>query len=142
MLKRLFSNNKRTSDYYVLVIDDDQPVRQIIVDILEDDGYIVKSALSGEEALKMLDLAPLPDALIVDLMMPEMNGQEFIERGRVRFGRNHFPPSLLLTAARHGETTANIIEVDDYLPKPFDHDILLQHVWNLIEKKSSYAKHV
>src|SRR5258708_3356081 len=142
MLKRLFSNNKRTSDYYVLVIDDDQPVRQILVDLLEDDGYKVKSALNGDDALKMLDAAPLPDALIVDLMMPDMDGQEFIERGRVRLGRNHFPPSLLLTAALHGEVTANLIGVEDFLPKPFEQNVLLEHVWSLIEKKSSLAENV
>ena len=142
MFKRLFSNSKRTADYCVLVIDDDQPVRQTIVDMLEDEGYRVKSALNGEEALKILDEVPLPDVLIVDLMMPEMDGKEFIERGRVRFGRSTFPPSLLLTAARHGEVTANLIDVDDYMPKPFDHEDLLQHVWNLIDKKNSYANRV
>jgi len=142
MFKRLFSNSKKTSDYCVLVVDDDQPVRQTIVDMLEDEGYMVKSALNGEDALKILDQVPMPDALIVDLMMPEMDGQEFIERGRVRFGRSTFPPSLLLTAARHGEVTANLMEVDDYLPKPFQQDDLLEHVWNLIDKKSSYADRV
>ena len=141
MLKRLFGNNKKSSDYRIMVVDDDQPVRQTIVDILEDEGFHVIAAHSGDEALRMLDQADLPDAIIVDLMMPIMDGQEFIRRSRVRFGRTTFCPILLLTAARHGEQTANDIEVDDYLPKPFDQDTLLRCVSKLIEDRPSYARH-
>src|SRR5690348_10128738 len=139
MLQRLFSNNKKTSDYTVLVVDDDQPVREAISDNLEEEGYVVVSAMNGEEALHLLDGMALPAAMIVDLMMPEMDGKEFVARARVRFGHHTLPPILLLTAARHGEVAANIIDVDDYMPKPFNVEDLLHHVWNLIDKRDSVA---
>jgi CheY-like chemotaxis protein len=139
MLKRFFKADKHMSDYIILVVEDDQAVRQTLVDILEEEGYKVWSAMDGEQALKLLDRMGMPHAIIIDLMMPNMNGLEFVERARVRYGHHSFPPSLLLTAARQGEATANGMEVADYLPKPFEHDDLLHHVWHLVDKKQ-YAK--
>ena len=140
MLQRLFSNNKKTSDYTILVVDDDQPVREAIADNLQEEGYAVLSAMNGEDALRLLHEKSLPAVMIVDLMMPEMDGKEFVARARVRFGHNSLPPILLLTAARHGEVTANVIEADDYLPKPFDVDDLLHHIWSLIESRQNLAR--
>jgi DNA-binding response OmpR family regulator len=139
MLQRLFSNNKKTSDYTVLVVDDDRPVREAISDNLEEEGYIVVAAMNGEEALRLLDSIALPAAMIVDLMMPEMDGKEFVARARVRFGHHSLPPILLLTAARHGEVAANVIEVDDFMPKPFEVDDLLHRLSSLIEKRRPSA---
>jgi two-component system alkaline phosphatase synthesis response regulator PhoP len=135
MLQRLFSNNKKPVDYSILVVDDDQPVREAIVDNLIEEGYSVVSAVNGSDALRMLDEIPLPAAMIVDLMMPEMDGKEFVARARVRFGHRILPPILLLTAARHGEVAAGLIQADDYMPKPFDVDDLLRHIWRLIENR-------
>jgi DNA-binding response OmpR family regulator len=135
MFKRLFSNNKQPADYRIMIVDDDEAIRETVHAILADEGYQVFMAYNGDEAIKLLDeLNPAPDALIVDLLMPGMNGKEFIERARVRFGRVALPPVLLLTGAKQGEAEANGLEIDDYLPKPFEHDILLQHVYTLIER--------
>jgi DNA-binding response OmpR family regulator len=137
MLQRLFSNNRKASDYTIFVVEDDQPVREAISENLQEEGYAVVSAMNGEEALRLLDGMSLPAAMIVDLMMPDMDGKEFVARARVRFGHNSLPPILLLTAARHGEVAANIIDVDDFMPKPFDVEELLHHLWHLIEKRQS-----
>ena len=141
MFQRLFSNNKKPSDYRVLVVDDDQAIRQTIADILQEEGFIVSTAGSGEEALTVLDKAEEKhNALIVDLMMPEMDGKEFIARARVRHGRSSLPPILLLTAARNGEVEANVIEVDDFIPKPFDQEELLRHIYHMIETRNTKAR--
>jgi DNA-binding response OmpR family regulator len=140
MFKRLFSNDKNPSDYRIVVIDDDEAIRQMVTDILAEEGYQVFTAYNGDEAIRLLDeLSPSPDVLVVDLVMPGMDGREFIERARVRFGRGSLPPIMLLTGAKQGEREANVLEIDDYLPKPFEQDHLLQHVYNLIEK-GKYAK--
>src|SRR5258707_1647086 len=139
MLQMLFSNQKKTSDYTVLVVEDDQPIRETIIENLREEGYLGVSAMNGEDALKVLDSIPMPSAFIVDLIMPEMSGDEFVARARVRFGRTGLPPVLLLTAARHGESTANVIEVEDYMPKPFDIGELLENVLSLIGKNNSRA---
>src|SRR5689334_14404032 len=70
MLQRLFSNNKKMSGYTILVIEDDTPIREAITDNLQAEGYVVVSAVNGEEALRVLDEMPLPAVMIVDLMMP------------------------------------------------------------------------
>src|SRR5258708_3157611 len=139
MLQNLFSNHKKTSDYSVLVIEDDQTIREAIMETLREEGYQVVSAINGEDALKLLDSIPMPPAFIVDLFMPEMDGAEFLSRARVRYGRNGVAPVLMLTAAGHGEVTANLIEVEDYLPKPYDIGELLRHVWSMIDKNTSLA---
>ena|SRR5258706_7593891 len=142
MFKRLFGNDKQTSDYRVMVVDDDQLVRQTIVNILEEEGFHVIPACGGEEALTLLDQMDLPDVVIVDLMMPFMDGKEFISRSRVRFGKATFSPILLLTAALHGEQAANEIDVEDFLPKPFDQDGLLHRISNLIQGNGNLARNV
>jgi DNA-binding response OmpR family regulator len=71
---------------------------------------------------------------IVDFNLPDMNGQQFIEQVRLRFGRADVPPVLLLTAAQGGEAAANHLQVEDYLPKPFDNDDLLIHIGGLLKK--------
>ena len=139
MLQNLFSNHKKTSDYSVLVIEDDQPIREAITETLCEEGFQVVSANNGEDALKLLDSIPMPSAFIVDLLMPEMDGAEFLSRARVRFGRNGLASVLVLTAAGHGEATANVIEVEDYMPKPCDMGELLRHVWSMIDKNASHA---
>lgn len=136
MFKKLFSNGKHASDYTIMVVDDELAVRQTIVDILAEEGYQVLSAANGVEALKLLDDAHRPHVMIVDLMMPEMDGREFIARARVRHGKDGIPPILVLSAARHGEIEANLLEVDDYMPKPFDYDHLVEHLRHLINKSS------
>ena len=139
MLQNLFSNQQKTSDYTVLVIDDDHGVREALIDNLQEEGYVVVFAINGRDALKLLDSIDMPAAVIVDLMMPEMGGEEFLSRARVRYGRNGFPPVLLLTGARHGEVTANLIEVEDYMPKPFNAGDLLHHIWSLIDQRTTFA---
>lgn len=137
VLKRLFRGNKSASDYSIMVIDDDPSTSLLIVSLLEDEGYTVHSAKSGEEGLKTLSQIEMPSVFIIDLMMPDMDGKEFIEKARVRVGRSVFPPVLLLTAATQGESIANEIEVSDFLPKPFQGDDLLRHVRELAEQSSN-----
>jgi len=134
MLKQLFSGSKKAADYSVLIVDDEPGISQLIASMLKNEGYICYSAANGDEALRLLDEVPLPNLFIVDVMMPQMGGKEFLEKARIRLGRTALPPVLLLTASKEGENVANEAEVDDFLPKPFEGDILLDHVSKLIAK--------
>ncbi len=136
MLSKLFSNNRRTSDYTVVVVDDDPAISMTITDMLRDEGYTIHSTSSGEDALMLIDQVGLPDLLIVDLIMPVMNGEQFLERARVRYGRTTLPPILIITGANNGEATANAVEASDFLPKPFSNDTLLSHVYKLLEARN------
>src|SRR5579863_6011707 len=65
---------------YLLVIEDDQDVRDTLCDVLRDDGYEVVSAANGQEALTYLNSHPPPSMILLDLMMPVMTGSEFRAR--------------------------------------------------------------
>ncbi|MCC7449124.1 MAG: response regulator transcription factor [Anaerolineae bacterium] len=134
MLKQFFSGGKKAADYSILIVDDEPGINQLIASMLKDEGYICYSAANGDEALKLLDEVPLPNLFIVDVVMPQMNGKEFLDKARIRLGRSALPPVLMLTASKDGETVAHEAEVDDFLPKPFEGDTLLAHVSKLIEK--------
>lgn len=134
MLKRLFKNNKKASDYSIMVVEDDPSTSLLIISLLEEEGYVVHSANNGGDGLKKLDTIPLPNVFVVDLMMPDMDGKQFLEKARLRFGHAAFPPVLLLTASSDGEGTAHDVEAEDFLPKPFKAEDLLHHVSNLADR--------
>jgi CheY-like chemotaxis protein len=62
----------------ILIVEDDEPVRDAMRDILEDEGYTIICAVNGEEALRMLASDPRPRLILLDLMMPVMNGWELL----------------------------------------------------------------
>lgn len=136
MLSRWFSRKKATGQT-LLIVDDDAAIRQMLTEILGEEGYVIKAASNGKEALELLDKMPLPSAMVLDLMMPDMRGDEFLEKARIRFGRTKLPPVLFLTGSRQGEAAANTVEADDFLPKPFDSESLIEHVQHLIGKRAS-----
>lgn len=68
----------------VLVVDDDFAIRDALVECLRDDGYDVRTAEHGKAALESLNSGVLPDVIVLDLMMPIMNGFEFLEALRRR----------------------------------------------------------
>lgn len=136
MLKRLFGS-KKPEAYSVLVLDDDPGVVRLIVGVLRTEGFTVHSANSGDDALKLLDQVGLPNVFIIDLKMPGMTGDEFLDRARIRFGKNAIPPVMLLSASPEAEERASDMDAADYLPKPFNNDTLLEHIWSLIERSEA-----
>lgn len=64
----------------VLVVDDEAPIRQMETRILQNGGYRVKEAASGLEALRMLTVGVSPDLVVADLEMPELSGEEMVQR--------------------------------------------------------------
>jgi two-component system, sensor histidine kinase ChiS len=138
MFKRLFSNRKGSS-YSVLIVDDDFSVASMLENILHEEGYAVLVARGGEEALKILDDGAKPDTIILDLMMPHMTGQQFLEKARIRYGRAALAPVLLLTGSQNAAVIADGAGVDDMLYKPVDSQKLVQQIDKLIEKRAKSA---
>jgi DNA-binding response OmpR family regulator len=134
VLNGLFGKKEKAVPLSIMHVDDDSALARYVVKLLEEHGYLVHTAGSGEEALKLLDQISMPNVLIVDFKLPDINGKQFVEHVRVRFGRTNVPPVLLLTAAHDGEATANRLQVDDYLPKPFDSEDLLEHIASLLNR--------
>src|ERR1700674_1632143 len=107
----------------ILVVDDDDAVREAITETLELEGYCVESAADGLQALEKVKTAP-PDAIVLDLMMPVMDGWTFLEqcrKGKLCTGT----PILVTSAVQQLEETASELQVEACLAKPFDLDELL-----------------
>ena len=102
----------------ILVVDDERAVRDSLKRALELEGYEVELAGDGEEALKRLSNEPLPDAVILDVLMPGADGLEVCRRLR-RDGKGL--PVLMLTARAEVDSRVAGLDAgaDDYLPKPF-----------------------
>jgi CheY-like chemotaxis protein len=108
---------------YILVVEDDEDVREAMVDFLEMKGYSVASAVNGKEALDYLRDTPVPDLIITDLAMPVMDGRQF-RREQLKDARLAAIPMLVITAM----ADRTHIDASEILLKPVDADLLLTAV--------------
>jgi DNA-binding response OmpR family regulator len=126
----------------ILVIDDDPDILDAITMILESQGYQVSTARDGIEGLATLK-AENPDLMILDLMMPKMDGFAVCkELQDPRWSKYKDIPILILTSVREEASrrryeleTGLELDVDDYIEKPMSPDVLLERVGRLIKKK-------
>lgn len=105
------------------MVDDDRDIVQVLTVILEDAGYTVATAYSGNEALRSLSETP-PDLILMDYMLPDMNGDAVAEKIQKRNGSQKIP-IVLVSAAHNAEAIARQASFVAYLPKPFELDQLL-----------------
>lgn len=117
----------------VLVVDDDQSIQRVLVQTLQLEGYEVATASDGVEALESLQ-GQLPDVVILDVMMPKLDGLDVLKRMRAD-ERTQTVPVILLTARSSQEDIWEGWQsgVDYYMTKPFDVEELLRflsHVLN------------
>jgi CheY-like chemotaxis protein len=118
-------------DKTLLVVDDDPDGIEVLRSVLEQEGWSVVSAANGEEALDRLRSASrLPHGILLDLMMPVMNGWEFCAAQK-REQRLAEIPVIVLSAATDAKSTAQGLGAVDYLEKPFDLNALLRAVARL-----------
>lgn len=129
MEKALFSEADKP---HILVVDDDDRIRSLLSRFLRENGFVVATAKNGVDALDVLKCAYF-DALVVDVMMPEMDG---LTLTRTLRGGSDIPV-LLLTAL--GETDDRITGLeagaDDYLPKPFEPKELLLRLRVILRRR-------
>ncbi len=108
----------------VLVVEDDNDIRAALVDVLECEGYHAVSATNGKEALDMLQEIEKPCLVLLDMMMPIMNGQEFLDR--VMKDSYLAPiPVLIVSAIADKTNTKGAI---GFVKKPVDIDTVLKIV--------------
>lgn len=108
----------------VLVTEDDEDLRELVVMTLESAGYQVETARNGLEALQRVSLH-MPDLILLDMRMPVMNGWEFAAEYLRRYeNRALRAPIVVVTAAEHVAKRAQEIHADGYLAKPFSLDEL------------------
>jgi CheY-like chemotaxis protein len=109
----------------VLVVEDDDDLRETIALTLQLNGYDVREAANGKLALASVE-EQLPDVILLDMRMPVMNGWEFADRLHERHG--HQVPIILISAAADVEACARKIRAEAWLEKPFGLDGLIQVV--------------
>ncbi|MEA2641733.1 MAG: hypothetical protein QOF51_3127 [Chloroflexota bacterium] len=107
----------------ILVVDDDESIREVIATVLRDEGCEVRTARNGESALALL-ADWCPDLILLDVRMPEMDGAEVARRYRALLGPH--APVVLLTALSDGPALAEALGAVGYLTKPFELDDLLE----------------
>jgi two-component system response regulator MprA len=120
----------------ILVVDDERAVRDSLRRALELEGYDVELAADGEEALERLSANGEPDAVILDILMPKMDGLEVCRRLR---REGHRLPVLMLTARDEVENRVSGLDAgaDDYVTKPFALEELLARMRALLRRTSS-----
>ena len=111
-------------DGKVLLIEDDDDIRSALFNALEDEGYSVITAENGREGLRALEKTDEIAIVLVDLMMPVMNGEEFIQQVK---SRGHFSQIPLIVVSANADR-ANKLGVSEIIRKPFDLDRLLSSV--------------
>jgi two-component system, chemotaxis family, chemotaxis protein CheY len=100
----------------ILVVEDDEAIRELITTVLADEGYDLVSAENGAAALDVINVYA-PRLILLDMRMPVMDGWGFASAYRQREGQH--APIVVLTAARDAALWAADIKADDFLAKPF-----------------------
>ena len=111
----------------VLIVEDDTDLRETLADLLQAEGYRTAEAANGREALTRLRQAGLPCLILLDLMMPVMNGWEFREALRQDAALASIPVAIL-TGVRNSTDQAAALDAVGYFQKPLDFDALLATV--------------
>lgn len=121
----------------ILLIEDDGLLCEILQKMLENEGYAVDTTSDGEEGLYLAEQFT-PDAIVLDVMLPTLDGLSLLQRLRERGFKT---PVLLLTAKSSVENRIKGLDLgaDDYLPKPFDHGELLARLRAVIRRHNGTA---
>ncbi len=114
----------------ILVVDDDATILDLVAEVLRDEGYEVTTATNGEEALAEVRLSQ-PHAIVLDLMMPVMDGWQFLEVCQAEADFRDIPV-LVLSAAHRPQQDVMRLGARQYLTKPFDLQQLLEQVSRLV----------
>lgn len=113
------------SEPSVLIVDDDLDILNIVEEILSLEGYNVRTATNGLEALLRLGVEQ-PGLILLDMRMPVMDGWQFATHLRIRY--DNLIPLVVMTAAKDAGESAREVDAEAYIAKPFDIDDLIDTV--------------
>ena len=122
---------------HILIVDDDDRIRELVKQYLNENDYLVTTANSAEDAKEKVNIIKF-DIIILDIMMPGQSGLDFTNENKKKINT----PIILLTAK--GESSDRIegleIGADDYLAKPFEPKELVLRVQNILNKTKSKSQ--
>jgi two-component system, OmpR family, response regulator CpxR len=123
----------------ILIVDDDAGIRQLLLLFLEHKGYTATTVANGREALNQLQSnQPLPMLILLDLMMPVMDGAAF-RQAQQADPRIAAIPVVVLSAAESVESQVPLLTADAYIPKPIEFDNLLQVVEQYYQRSRAHG---
>jgi|TARA_B100002052_G_scaffold47182_1_gene40052 two-component system phosphate regulon response regulator OmpR len=122
---------------HILVVDDDDGIRELVKEYLSQNNFLVSTASSAEDAFEKIKIIKF-DLIILDIMMPGKSGLEFTIENKKKINT----PIILLTAKGEASERVKGLEVgaDDYLPKPFEPKELILRIKNIINKTKVDSK--
>jgi two-component system response regulator VicR len=120
----------------IMVVDDEPDVVDLVKLVLESDGFGVVTAYSGKEALEKID-REMPDLVLLDIMMPQMDGWEVYSRIRANPRTKDIPVAMLTAKSQSIDKMIglHVVKVDDYITKPFGRSELLERVKRILKEK-------
>jgi len=116
----------------VLLVEDDESVRQLVRVTLEMNDYEVVEAKDGLEGLLLLDLHH-PDAVVLDLMMPDVGGERMLAQLRATPETKRTPVVIITGKPEVAPEVIGLVGRENFFPKPFDPDALIDRVKGLLE---------
>ena len=121
-------------DAHILVVDDDDGIRELVKKYLSENNFLITTANSAEDAKEKISIIKF-DLIVLDIMMPGKSGLEFTSENK----DNINTPIILLTAKGESNERVEGLEVgaDDYLPKPFAPKELVLRIKNILNKTKS-----
>ena len=121
-------------DAHILVVDDDDGIRELVKKYLSENNFLITTANSAEDAKEKISVIKF-DLIVLDIMMPGKSGLEFTSENK----DNINTPIILLTAKGESNERVEGLEVgaDDYLPKPFEPKELVLRIKNILNKTKS-----
>ena len=132
-------SNETTSTARLLIVDDEPHVRLPIAEVLRQHGYLVEEAASGPEALTKLANQPI-DLMVLDLVMPGMNGVEVIRRAR-----QTWPDLAIIVLTAHASVESAIVavkaDVADYMLKPCNPNDLTVAIERALQARAKHLRH-
>lgn len=128
------TKTRSRTNYRILIVDDEDEIRNYLRDELSD-RYKISTAANGKEALRFI-LEEKPNLVITDLVMPEMDGIQLTKKVKSNININHIPV-IMLTAKASDEEKAEGLETgaDAYVSKPFNIELLKIRISNLLENR-------
>lgn len=121
---------------HVLLVEDDEDILELLRYNLSEEGYTVDGAVTGEDALRLL-VTKLPDLVILDLMLPGLDGMEICKMIKRDPKTSHIPIVMLTARSEDSDIVAGLeLGADDYITKPFSPRVLIARVRAVLRRKS------
>ena len=122
---------------HILVVDDDDGIRDLVKKYLNENNFLITTAKNAEDAAEKINIIKF-DLIILDIMMPGKTGLQFLSENKKKL----YTPVILLTAKGEPKERVEGLEIgaDDYLPKPFEPKELILRIRNILSKTKKHDK--